>query len=104
MAALRLMRPDWLVPAVSALNLAQPGDGYRRGLRAGANLVTINLTPPDLRRDYLLYTRDRCIMDEARVLEALAAENLEPSPDSLVHYVQRATPRQPAPSTPAVPS
>jgi len=48
MAALRLMRSDWVIPAVSALNLArnENGTGYRRGLRAGANLVTINLTPP----------------------------------------------------------
>jgi len=28
-------------------------DGYRRGLRAGANLVTINLTPTDQRGDYV---------------------------------------------------
>src|SRR5579872_1810642 len=40
MAALRLMRPDWVIPAVSALNLAEPGTGYGRGLRTGANLVT----------------------------------------------------------------
>ena len=59
MAALRLMRPDWVIPAVSALNLAAPDAGYRRGLRTGANLVTINMTPDDLREDYLLYKRDR---------------------------------------------
>src|SRR5271154_5133010 len=41
MAALRLMRPQWVIPAVSALNLVED-EGYRRGLRAGANLVTIN--------------------------------------------------------------
>jgi biotin synthase len=50
-AALRLMRPDWVIPAVSALNLMEP-DGYRHGLAAGANLVTMNLTPGDLREDY----------------------------------------------------
>ena len=86
MAVLRLMRPDWFIPAVSALNLAQASGGYRRGLRTGANLVTINLTPPDLQRDYLLYKRERFIMDEARVLAAIAAEGLEPSgtePDGL---------------------
>ena len=70
MALLRLMRPDWVIPAVSALNLAEPGAGYRRGLRTGANLVTINLTPPDLREDYLLYKRDRFIMTEERILNA----------------------------------
>jgi biotin synthase len=86
MAILRLMRPDWVIPAVSALNLAQPGSGYRRGLRAGANLVTINLTPRDLQREYLIYDRDRCIMDEERVMTAVAAEQLEPSTQSQVEF------------------
>ena len=89
MAALRLMRPRWVIPAVSALNLAGPGGGYRRGLRTGANLVTINLTPPDLRKDYLLYRRDRFIMTEERILSALEAEGLKPSRQSLVDYYRR---------------
>ena len=55
MAVLRLMRPNWVIPSVSALNLAEPGQGYKRGLRTGANLVTINLTPPDIRGNYLIY-------------------------------------------------
>ena len=41
--------------------------GYRRGLRTGANLCTINLTPESVRSDYLLYKRDRFIMNEARI-------------------------------------
>lgn len=86
MAALRLMRPRWVIPAVSALNLAEPGAGYRRGLRTGANLVTINLTPSDVRGDYLLYKRDRFIMTEERILSALAAEGLSPSEQSLSAY------------------
>ncbi len=88
-AALRLMRPDWVIPAVSALNLMEP-EGYRHGLRAGANLVTMNLTPDDLRADYVIYQRDRFIMTEERVLDALAAEGLEPSQTGLAdHYGQR---------------
>jgi len=86
MAALRLMRPDWVIPAVSALNLAEPGSGYRRGLRTGANLVTINLTPSEMRDDYLLYKRDRFIMTEERILSAIAAEGLEPSTESLAEF------------------
>jgi biotin synthase len=74
-SALRLMRPDWVIPAVSAFNLAAQ-DGYRRGLRAGANLVTINLTPTDQRGDYVIYKRDRFIMTEERVLNAISAEGL----------------------------
>jgi biotin synthase len=87
MAWLRVQRPDWVIPAVSALNLAKPGDGYRRGLRAGANLSTINLTPSEIRGDYVLYKRDRFIMTEERILGAIAAEGLIPSRRSLVeHY------------------
>jgi len=87
MAALRLMRADWVIPAVSALNLAEPDEGYRRGLRAGANLATINLTPSEIRGDYLLYKRDRFIMTEERILSAIAAEGLAPSTQSLAdHY------------------
>jgi len=89
MAALRLMRPDWVIPAVSALNLAEPGCGYGRGLRTGANLVTINLTPSELRGDYLLYKRDRFIMTEERILSAISAEGLIPSKQSLAGFYQQ---------------
>ena len=75
-----------MIPAVSALNLAEPGNGYRRGLRTGANLVTINLTPSDVRGDYLLYKRDRFIMTEERILNAVAAEGLSVSTQSLADY------------------
>ena len=88
MAALRVMRPDWVIPAVSALNLAEPGSGYRRGLRTGANLVTINMTPSGLRKDYLLYKRDRYIMTEELILRAIEAEGLEPSSIGLAQHYQ----------------
>jgi biotin synthase len=86
MAALRLKRPDWVIPSVSALNLAAPGDGYGRGLRTGANLVTINLTPSEVRGNYLLYKRDRFIMTEERILTAIAAEGLVASAQSLADF------------------
>jgi biotin synthase len=84
-SALRLMRPDWIIPAVSAFNLAAQ-DGYRRGLRAGANLVTMNLTPTDVRGDYVIYKRDRFIMTEERVLNAISAEGLAPSTQGLAEF------------------
>ncbi len=86
MAALRLMRPELVIPAVSALNLTGADDGYRRGLRAGANLCTINLTPTEMRGNYLLYKRERFIMNEERVLQAVAAEGLEVSRTGLVDH------------------
>jgi biotin synthase len=89
MAALRLMQPDWIIPAVSALNLAGPGEGYGRGLRAGANLVTMNLTPQGMREAYVLYRRDRFIMTEDRILSAMAAENFVPSGQSLGEHLRQ---------------
>jgi hypothetical protein len=47
MALLRLLRPDWVIPAVCALNLAGPGPGYWRGLSMG--LVVFFLPEGDLR-------------------------------------------------------
>ena len=84
-SALRLMQPDWVIPAVSAFNLAAQ-DGYRCGLRAGANLVTINMTPTDVRGDYVIYKRDRFIMTEERVLDAISAEGLAPSKIGLADF------------------
>lgn len=93
MATLRLMRPGWVIPAVSALNLAAE-DGYRRGLQAGANLTTINLTPTDLREDYVIYKRARFIMTEERVLDAIAAEGLTPSTTSLAEFYRNGAARE----------
>lgn len=69
-ARLRLRNPSYIIPAVSALNLVNE-DGYVRALRAGANLATINLTPAPNRNDYLLYKRNRFIMHEQRVKDAI---------------------------------
>jgi biotin synthase len=103
MAALRLTRPDLVIPAVSALNLAET-NGYRRGLRTGANLVTINLTPAPFRGDYLLYKRDRFIMNEEEVLAAISAENLIPSQESLAGYYAARDQAAAAASTDASPA
>lgn len=87
MVAMRLMRPDWVIPVVSAMNLADPVEGYRRGWRTGANLATINMTPSEVRHDYLLYKRERFIMTEGRILKALEQEKLQPSETGLAeHY------------------
>lgn len=92
-AALRLLRPDWVIPAVSALNLhrgANGGEGYRRALRAGANLVTLNLTPPRWREEYPIYTRHRYIVSANYLRETLAAEGLQPAARGLVAYWEAA--------------
>lgn len=70
-AWMRLRSPHWLIPAVSAMRLVA-ADGYVRAFNAGANLATINLTPQSARAEYPIYRRDRFIMDEERVLSAIA--------------------------------
>jgi biotin synthase len=99
-AALRLMRPDWVIPAVSAFNLAAQ-EGYRCALRAGANLVTMNLTPAAVRGDYVIYKRDRFIMTEERILAAIEVEGLRPSTAGLVDYLHRQ--HQPKGASPQLP-
>lgn len=96
MALLRILRPDWVIPAVSALNIVGPNSGYRRGLQTGANLCTINLTPDTVRDNYLLYKRDRFIMNEERILKAISDEGLTPSQQSLADHLGSTVAHQPA--------
>lgn len=51
---IRLLLPGCLLPATTALNTLD-GDGRRRGVLAGANVVMPNLSPQDVRGKYLLY-------------------------------------------------
>jgi biotin synthase len=87
-ARLRLRNPSYIIPAISALNLVQEG-GYVRALRAGANLATINLTPAVNRTDYLLYKRDRFIMHEQRVTDAIRQAGCTISTMSVVETLRR---------------
>lgn len=77
-ATMRLLNPDRIIPAVSAMTLVGHR-GYGRALAAGANLTTINLTPPGPRQNYLLYTRERNIMTEERIIREIADAGCVPS-------------------------
>ncbi len=50
----RLMLPRVWIPSTTAL-ATLTDDGRERGLRAGANVVMPNVTPPERRADYSLY-------------------------------------------------
>jgi biotin synthase len=63
-ALLRLMLPDALIPATTALGTAAE-DGRERGILAGANVVMPNLTPVKYRKSYLLYDGKICTGEEA---------------------------------------
>jgi biotin synthase len=67
-ARLRLARPSWLIPAVSALTLLSKREmnddsGQLRGLMAGANVLTINYTPAPERGNYVIYKDDRWVVE-----------------------------------------
>lgn len=54
LSIIRLMRPDLLLPATTALGTAA-SDGRARGILAGANVIMPNLSPESARKKYSLY-------------------------------------------------
>ena len=63
-AILRLMLPKALIPSTTALGTIAP-DGREQGILAGANVVMPNLSPVEVRKDYLLYDNKICTGEEA---------------------------------------
>lgn len=61
---IRLMLPNVLLPATTALGTIHP-QGREKGILAGANVVMPNLSPADVRKKYLLYDNKICTGDEA---------------------------------------
>ncbi|MCL2185983.1 MAG: [FeFe] hydrogenase H-cluster radical SAM maturase HydE [Treponema sp.] len=64
LAILRLMFPNVLLPATTALGTISP-DGRELGLKAGANVVMPNLSPVKVRKQYALYDNKICTGEEA---------------------------------------
>ena len=61
---IRLMIPKVLLPATTALGTIHP-KGRELGIKAGANVVMPNLSPTEVRKDYLLYDNKICTGDES---------------------------------------
>lgn len=61
---LRLLKPNLLLPATTALGTIHPR-GRERGILAGANVVMPNLSPTKVRKKYELYDNKICTGDEA---------------------------------------
>lgn len=62
-ALVRLLVPDSLMPATTAMGSMHPA-GRELALKAGANVVMPNLTPVRERPKYLLYENKICLGDE----------------------------------------
>ena len=58
------MIPKVLLPATTALGTISP-QGRELGIRAGANVVMPNLSPTEVRKNYLLYDNKICTGDES---------------------------------------
>lgn len=54
LSLVRIMQPNILLPATTALGTLSP-NGREKGLLAGANVVMPNLSPSDVRKKYELY-------------------------------------------------
>jgi len=61
---IRLMIPKVLLPATTALGTISP-QGRELGIRAGANVVMPNLSPTEVRKNYLLYDNKICTVEES---------------------------------------
>ena len=64
LSIIRLLLPDVLLPATTALGTIDPF-GREKGLKAGANVIMPNLSPTNVRGKYLLYDNKICTGDEA---------------------------------------
>lgn len=64
LSIIRLILPDCLLPATTALGTIDPM-GREKGILAGANVVMPNLSPGNVRGKYLLYDNKICTGDEA---------------------------------------
>jgi len=64
LAIIRLMLPNVLLPATTALGTIHP-EGRELGILSGANVVMPNLSPLDVRKKYILYDNKICTGDEA---------------------------------------
>ncbi len=64
LSIIRLMIPDILLPATTALATADR-KGRERGLLSGANVLMPNLSPVAVRKDYALYDDKVCTGDES---------------------------------------
>jgi len=92
-AAARLVLGPVHIPATTAFDAAAP-DGRERALRAGANVIMANLTPPRYKSLYEIYPSNRAANSVARVKTIL--ERLDrPLADERGHSLKRTTDTEP---------
>lgn len=76
LGCIRLMLPKVLLPSTTALGTIHP-KGRELGILAGANVVMPNLSPTDVRKDYLLYDNKICTGDESAQCRSCLKKRME---------------------------
>lgn len=64
LSIIRLIVPDVLLPATTALGTISPL-GRERGIQCGANVIMPNLSPVMVRKKYMLYDNKICTGEES---------------------------------------
>lgn len=76
LSLIRLIQPNILLPATTALNTVLP-NGRERGILAGANVIMPNLSPESERKKYALYDNKVSSGAESAQALKLLAESME---------------------------
>lgn len=76
LSIIRLISPDILLPATTALGSIDP-EGREKGILAGANVVMPNLSPEDAKKKYMLYNNKLSSGAEAAANKRMLEEKMK---------------------------
>ena len=98
-SVLRLMFPNALIPATTALGTIAP-QGRELGLRCGANIVMPNLSPIAVRKKYELYDNKICTDEEAAENHQRLEQQVAQAGYNVVSHIGNVRPLRPLGTTP----
>jgi len=75
MALMRIFLKRARIPAISALESIKKG-GQVMGLNAGANIITINFTPAEIRQKYVIYKSGRFVVKMDHAMNVISQAGL----------------------------
>ena len=76
LSIIRLIKPNILLPATTALGTVTP-DGREKGILSGANVIMPNLSPVSVRKNYSLYNGKICTGEESAQCIACLKRRIE---------------------------
>ena len=76
LSILRIIQPNLLLPATTALGTLDP-QGREKGILSGANVVMPNLSPVSVRKKYQLYDNKVCTGEESAQCRGCLAQRID---------------------------